>query len=561
MKAVGYDFCGWASKCDLLCSDGVIIQQDAFADQDGEEVPLVIYHNHNDIEAVVGKAVLESRPEGMYTYGFLNDSKKSKETKERLVHGDIKSLSIYANRLRKNGNRITHGKIQEVSLVLAGANPGAFIENVICHADDGSDEEAIIVSYDEDVEIKHEEPKEDKAAEQSSGSKKEETVADVFNTLTDKQKLAVYSIIGMIGKETDEENKEDEEVKQNLFDKGTEPKDDQFISHDDMMAVINDTKRYGSMRDSAIAHGITDIEYLFPDARTVTNAPDWIKRDTGWVSTFMNAVGHSPFSRIKSVHADITEDEARARGYIKGKLKKDEVFSLLKRTTEPKTIYKKQKIDRDDAIDITDFDVVAWIKTEMRMMLDEEIARACLVGDGRLASSDDKIDETKIRPIARDAEVYTVDVTVPLASGATSTDRAKEFIKAVIKNRKEYKGSGNPMLFTTEDMVSDMLLLEDGIGHFIYKSVAELETVLRVSKIVTTPVMENQKGVSNGELVGVVVNPADYRIGADKGGAVNMFDDFDIDYNAQKYLIETRISGALIRPKSALSIEFTTAGA
>ena len=397
----------------------------------------------------------------------------------------------------------------------------------------------------------------------NSNSDNEETIGDVFNTLTEKQKNVVYAMIAEALDNSDEEedeeedDEEDDTVKHNVFDRDTEKQND-TLTHSEMSTIINDAKRYGSMKESYLQHaeeyGIENLEYLFPDARNITDKPTFIQREMGWVSKVMNGTHHSPFSRIKSIFADITEDEARAKGYIKGKLKKEEVFSLLKRTTTPCTIYKKQKMDRDDVIDITDFDVIAWLKQEMRMMLDEEIARAILVGDGRLASSDDKIKEDCIRPIFKDDDLYTIKASVTVASSATDSDKAKEFIRAAIKARKDYKGSGNPTLFTTEDILTDCLLLEDEIGHFLYSSPAQLANVLRVKEIVTVPVMEGVKDASDKPLMGVIVNLADYNVGADKGGAINMFDDFDIDYNQQKYLIETRCSGALVKPYSAIAL-------
>ena len=569
METKRWDFSGWATKNDLRCSDGRVIRKDAFKDCDGHTVPLVWNHQHNDPNDILGHARLENREEGVYAYCSFNDSENAKSAKEAVKHGDVAAMSIFANQLKQQGSNVIHGAIREVSLVLAGANPGAFIDSVICHNyDTGYDEETdeAVISTGDKLELFHaEESKEEK---KTSESNSEETVGDVFNTLTEKQKNVVYAIIGelMEDKESDDEedeNKEDDTVKHNVFDKDTEKQND-TLTHSEMSTIINDAKRYGSMKESFIQHaeeyGIENLEYLFPDARNITDKPTFIQREMGWVSKVMNGTHHSPFSRIKSIFADITEDEARAKGYIKGKLKKEEVFSLLKRTTMPCTIYKKQKMDRDDVIDITDFDVIAWLKQEMRMMLDEEIARAILVGDGRLASSDDKIKEDCIRPIFKDDDLYTIKASVTVASNATDSDKAKEFIRAAIKARKDYKGSGNPTLFTTEDILTDCLLLEDEIGHFLYASPAQLANVLRVKEIVTVPVMEGVKDASDKPLMGVIVNLADYNVGADKGGAINMFDDFDIDYNQQKYLIETRCSGALIKPYSAIALELSTAG-
>ena len=479
METKRWDFSGWATKNDLRCSDGRVIRKDAFKDCDGHTVPLVWNHQHNDPNDILGHARLENREEGVYAYCSFNDSENAKSAKEAVKHGDVAAMSIFANQLKQQGSNVVHGAIREVSLVLAGANPGAFIDSVICHNyDTGYDEETdeAVISTGDKLELFHaEESKEEK---KTSESNSEETVGDVFNTLTEKQKNAVYAIIGelMEDKESDDEeddNKEDDTVKHNVFDKDTEKQND-TLTHSEMSTIINDAKRYGSMKESFIQHaeeyGIENLEYLFPDARNITDKPTFIQREMGWVSKVMNGTHHSPFSRIKSIFADITEDEARAKGYIKGKLKKEEVFSLLKRTTTPCTIYKKQKMDRDDVIDITDFDVIAWLKQEMRLMLDEEIARAILVGDGRLASSDDKIKEDCIRPIFKDDDLYTIKASVTVASNATDSDKAKEFIRAAIKARKDYKGSGNPTLFTTEDILTDCLLLEDEIGHFLYAS-------------------------------------------------------------------------------------------
>jgi hypothetical protein len=469
--------------------------------------------------------------------------------------------------LKQQGSNVIHGAIREVSLVLAGANPGAFIDSVMSHGEE-SDDEAIIYTG-ENISLFHADEKEGSKDTNKTDEKSEdeETVADVFNTLTEKQKTVVYAMIGQAleEKEESEDNNDNNDskggnktMKHNVFDKEDAKND--VLSHSDLEAIFADAKRYGSLKDSVLAHGIEQIDYLFPDAKNVTDTPQFIQRDMGWVQKVMNSVHHTPFSRIKSVLADITEDDARAKGYIKGNLKKEEVFTLLKRTTTPTTIYKKQKLDRDDVVDITDFDVVAWLKSEMRVMLDEEIARAVLVGDGRLSSSDDKINEQNIRPIWTDADLYTIKAPVTVAANATADEKAKAFIRAAIKSRKNYKGSGEPTLYTTEDVLTDCLLMEDNIGRVIYDSVSKLATTLRVKEIVTVPVMENLSRVDDGDtysLMGIIVNLSDYNIGADKGGAVNMFDDFDIDYNAQKYLIETRCSGALIKPYSAIALELT----
>lgn len=555
-----YDFSGWATKNNLKCSDGRVILQDAFKHNDGNTVPLVWNHQHNESNNILGHAMLENRQEGVYAYCKFNDTEAGKNAKILVEHGDVSALSIYANQLRQQGSNVMHGEIREVSLVLAGANPGAFIDSIIKHGET-SDMEAIIYTGEE---LCHGEEA-NKEDNKTDGNKTEKTVQDVFDTLNEEQKTVVYALIGQAlesDQETQNENNKknggEETMKHNLFDNETNENKGEVLTHAEMQNIIGDAKRYGSMRESALQHGITDIEYLFPDAKTINGTPEFIKRDTGWVANVMGGVHHTPFSRIKSMFADITGDEARALGYIKGNLKKEEVFSLLKRTTDPQTIYKKQKLHRDDVIDITDFDVVAWLKAEMRMMLDEEIARAVLIGDGRLASSDDKIQETHIRPIWTDSELYTINHLLTFKSADSADARAKAFIKGAIKSRKEYKGSGQPSLYCTEDILTDCLLLEDNNGRIIYDSEDKLRTALRVKEIITVPVMEGAKRNVSGDrfLMGLIVNLKDYNIGADKGGAVNMFDDFDIDYNAQKYLIETRCSGALIKPKSAIAIEY-----
>ena len=555
-----FDFSGWATKANLKCSDGRTIMKDAFKDNDGKSVPLVWNHQHNDPTNVLGHALLQNRDEGVYAYCTFNDSEAGKTGKLLVQHGDVCALSIWANQLKQNLNNVVHGNIREVSLVLAGANPGAFIDSIIMHGEE-SDEDAIIYTG-EDIVLSHSNESEDKKMDETD---KEETVADVFNTLSEKQKNVVYAIIGQAleeGEESDNEESEGgNEMKHNVFDQTEEKKND-VLSHDAMNAIISDGKRFGSLKESFLAHadeyGIKQIDYLFPEAESLNNPPEFIKRETDWVSKVMNGVHRTPFSRIKSSFADITADEARAKGYIKGNLKKEEVFTLLKRSTTPTTIYKKQKLDRDDIIDITDFDVVAWLKSEMRMMLNEEIARAILIGDGRLSSSDDKINEQNIRPIASDAELYSVRVPVNVSASATTDDKAKAMIRAAVKARKEYKGSGNPTFFTTEDWLTDALLLEDTMGHRLYKNESDVAAAMRVSNIVTVPVMEGAKGPNGGDLIGIIVNLNDYNVGADKGGAINMFDDFDIDYNQQKYLIETRCSGALTKPYSALVLELAT---
>lgn len=587
------DFSGWATRNDLKCSDGRVIRRDAFKHDDGIKVPLVWNHQHNDPRNVLGHAWLENRPEGVYTYGFFNDSESGEIGKILVKHGDICALSIYANQLQQRGCDVLHGEIREVSLVHAGANPGAFIDSMLKHGED-SDDEAIIYTgmplylshsdadkqedkADDDEKKETSEKKDD--PEKKTDSDEEKTVADVINSMTEEQKNVMYAMIGRAMDDQGESDPESEDnndddskggtntMKHNVFDKDDRQKenvlvhsDGSEVSSEEISTIFGDIKRYGSLKDSVLAHGIDNVDYLFPDAQTLANTPEFIQRDTGWVKKVMSGVHHTPFSRIKSIFADITEDDARAKGYFKGKLKKEEVFGLLKRTTTPTTVYKKQKMDRDDVVDITDFDVVAWLKSEMRMMLDEELARAYLIGDGRLASSDDKINEQNIRPIFKDEELYTIQATVSVQSSATEDDKAREFIRTAIKARKNYKGSGQPTLYTTEDILTDCLLLTDTTGRDLYTDVAQLAKKLRVKEIVTVPVMEGVNGKNGGALMGIIVNLADYNVGADRGGAVNMFDDFDIDYNQQKYLIETRCSGALIKPYSAIALELSTAG-
>lgn len=583
-----FDFCGWASKNNLRCSDGRIIRKDAFKHNDGETVPLVWNHDHTDPYRIVGHARLENRDEGVYAFGKFNDTDLGKTARIYVEHGDITQMSIYANQLQQQGDNVIHGSIREVSLVLAGANPGAYIESVVKHSDDDSDEEAIIYTgeditlthvdekdseeeattqaEEEEVIVHAEEDSKNEATTEEVKPEGEKTIAEIFNTLNEEQKEVVYAMLGEALNEGAKNNndKGDDNMKHNVFDQTTETNEN-VLSHDAMNTIIADAKRYGSLKESFLAHaqeyGIESIDYLFPEVKTLNTPPEFIKRDTGWVSDVMNSVHKTPFSRIKSMFADITEDEARAKGYIKGNLKKEEVFSLLKRSTTPTTIYKKQKLDRDDVVDITDFDVISWLKHEMRMMLDEEIARAILIGDGRLASSDDKINEQNIRPVVSDSELFTIKTLVNVAKGATDDDKAKATIKAAVKARKNYKGSGNPTFYTTEDFLTNALLLEDTQGHRLYKNESDVAAAMRVSKIVTVPVMEGVKGPNGKDLIGIIVNLEDYNVGADKGGAINMFDDFDIDYNQQKYLIETRCSGALIKPYSAVVLELNEAEA
>lgn len=594
-----YDFSGWVTKSGVQCADGVVIAKDAFLDCDGKKVPLMWNHDHNDPTNVIGHAILEAKPEGVYGYGYLNDTQNGLTSKKLLANKDIVAMSIFANNLKKVGNVVTHGVIREVSLVVAGANPGACIDHVICHSDDETaaviymNESLFHYATEEDAE-ESEEIEETDTVEENSESVEEEieesevdetednishssvpgkdkdmaenegkkTVKEVFDSMfNEEQKNFIYGLIGSVI--DDEEG--DESVKHNIFE-GDSATEENVLTHSAIKEILEDGRRYGSVKESFLAHaaeyGIEDIDVLFPEYRELNTPPEFISRDMGWVQKVMGAVSHSPFARVKTTFADITEDEARAKGYMKGKLKKDEVFSLLKRTTAPTTVYKKQKMDRDDIIDITDFDVVMWLKGEMRMMLDEEIARAILVGDGRLNSSDDKIKEDCIRPIWKDEELFTIRAYVDGETKTTNEDRAREFIRQAIRARKNYKGSGNPVLYTTEDLLTEMLLLEDKMGRDLYDSVEKLATKLRVREIIPVPVLENLTREGSGDdsgkdfdLMGLIVNLVDYKVGADKGGAVSMFEDFDIDYNQQKYLIETRCSGALVKPFSAIALE------
>ena len=577
-----FDFGGYATRNDLRCADGRTIRKNAFKDCDGQTVPLVWQHQHNDPSNVLGHALLENREDGVYAYCKFNNTDAGKRVKELVHHGDIEKLSIYANQLKEKAGNVLHGFIREVSLVLSGANPGAYIDCLSLEHSDDSEFEAIIYN-DEPFVIAHSsfapankpvpvpQPT-PKPIIHSSSNNEEKTVGDILDSMTDEQKdVLLYAMQTAVETALEDKNEtkndeEETEMSHNVFENDTP---NNSLTHADMETIIADGQRLGSLRDAVLAHmdhgilqhavynedgseqtyGIADIDTLFPDYKAVNDRPDWIQRETDWVKSVMNGVHHTPFSRIKSTYANITMDEARAKGYLKGHLKREEVFSLLKRTTDPQTIYKKQKLDRDDVIDITDFDVVAWIKSEMRMMLDEELARAILIGDGRLTSDDDHIQENHIRPIAKDSELYTIKV--PVTAGSDADKTAKNFIRAAIKARKDYKGSGNPTLFTTEDYLTDMLLIEDGIGHLLYDSEAKLATMLRVKNIITVPVMEGFQ-IDGNDVMGIIVNLSDYNVGADKGGSVDMFEDFDIDYNQMKYLIETRCSGALIKPFSAM---------
>lgn len=576
MSDTKYDFGGWATKINLKCADGRVILKDAFKDCDGVVVPMVWQHLHNDPANILGHGVLENREDGVYFRGKFNPSKQGQDAKLLVVHKDIKSLSIYANGLVERNKYVSHGVIREVSLVLAGSNPGALIDNIMIQHSDGDirvDEEAIIYTGLE-LELEPELEKKEEPVVKHEAEEGNETVGEIFNTLNDKQKEAVYAIVAdLLGEDEESENEvkqsnlneEGEPVvmKKNAFDgSAVEVRDSRpTLTHDQLHTILVDAQKMGSLKQSFLAHagsyGIDNIDYLFPDARTLTPEPDLISRDMEWVQGVINGCRHNPFSRIKSVHADITVETARARGYIKGALKVEEVFALLRRTTGPTTIYKKQKLDRDDIIDITDLDVVAWLKREMRLMLDEEIARAVLISDGRdpVAQAADKIDETCIRPIWKDADLYAVKVQA-LVGDSISTVHDKMFI-----GRKLYKGSGSPALYASPDFISDSMLLKDVNGYRLYKTEAELAAALRVSRIVEVPLMDNlvrEAGQTDYKLLGIAVNLKDYSLGADKGGQVAFFDDFDIDYNQFKYLIETRCSGALTMPASALVFEQAT---
>lgn len=571
-----YDFSGWATKNNLRCSDGRTIMKDAFKHNDGQTVPLVWNHQHNDPLNVLGHALLENRPDGVYAYCTFNDTDAGKNAKTLVEHGDVTALSIYANQLKQNGGNVQHGVIREVSLVLAGANPGAFIDSILRHGE-ASDEEGVIYTgenielYHADEEIQNDKKEEDEKVE---NNKNEKTVQDVVDSMNEEQRNVMYALIGQALEDkavehSNIDNEGEEEMKHNVFENDNQ-NNQNALTHADMENIFKQAKRLGSLKEAVLSHadehgdaiydtyGIKPnadgegISMLFPEYKNLNNVPEFIKRDTGWVALVMAGVHHTPFSRIKSMFADIREDEARALGYMKGDLKKEEVFSLLKRTTDPQTIYKKQKLHRDDVIDITSFDVVAWIKAEMRMMLEEEIARAILIGDGRLADDDNKIQQQHIRAIANEDPLFAIHKELEVAAGE---DQAKGFIKTVLRARKDYKGSGEPTMFLSEDMLVEMLLLEDKNGRVIYESEQALARALRVKNIVTVPVMEGAKNAAGKEVLAIVVNLKDYNVGADKGGAVAMFEDFDIDYNAQKYLIETRCSGALVKPFSAIVIE------
>ena len=603
-----YDFAGWATKNDIRCSDGRIIRKDAFKDDDGKKVPLVYAHNHDDPEMVLGHAILRNKKDGVWAECFFNNTEKAKTAKECVRHGDLASLSIYANKLKQSSNRdVLHGSIKEVSLVLAGANPGATIDfPVVAHGDDYDfiEDEAIIACHIEGLEFMHDdfveeredehdevEPEEeidetlehaDKPEEKKEEDKKVadekkapessgKTVGEVFDTLNEDQKTAVYAIIGQALEDAKggDNDKEDDSVKHNVFDTDEMYEGGEILSHEEIEEVFRDAKRLGSLKEACLQHsidttgmevatgeqtyGFNDASMLYPEYKSLNNPPEWIKRDTEWVSQVIGGATKTPFSRIKSLYANITENDARARGYMKGNLKKEEVFTTLKRVTSPCTIYKKQKLDRDDILDITDFDIVPWIKAEMEVMLDEELARAMLIGDGRDPLSEDKVKDDCIRPIATDVPLFNIKVDVTVDHDATGAEKADAIMEAILRARKDYKGSGNPTFFTTEDWLTEMLLLKDGIGHRLYKTEQELATALRVSRITTVEVMENQK-INSKDLVGIIVNMKDYNLGNDKNAAKGLFDDFDIDYNQYKYLIETRRSGALVKPYSAMTV-------
>lgn len=586
-----YDCSGWATKANVRCYDGLVIAQDAFKECSGKVVPMVYNHDHSNVDNVLGKCLLENRPGGVYCYAKFNDTDTGRTARKCVESGDLSAFSIFANGLKKVGSTVKHGFIREVSLVLAGCNPGALIDEVVKHSADEDYEGGEAFIYNEDgLSLIHGmdpegNPLEDLTHSADSGDavtddeatqeeakmadeknmNKEETVEDVFNTLTEKQKNVVYAIIGSVmPSEKDDDGEEDDTVKQNVFDKDTNAT---VLKHsiEEINNVVKTAKSHGTMKaafedagmdSDELAHSIDNIDWLFPEDHLLDTTPRIIDKPDDWVSVVMGAVHHIPFSRFKSMFADLTEEDASAKGYFKGNFKKEEVFGLLRRSTSPTTVYKKQKLDRDDVIDITSFDVVAWLKQEMRLKLNRELALAYLLGDGRLAASEDKIDENCIRPVFNDSDLFTIKVQCKTTGLTTVEDKYKALIKQILRSRKEYRGSGTPTLFTTEDALTEMLLLEDGIGHPLYADEAALARKLRVKNIVTIPEMEGRKGAKGGDLVCLIVNLADYTVGADKGGAVSMFDDFDIDFNAQKYLIETRCSGALTTPFSAMAVEW-----
>ena len=587
-----YDCSGWATKANVRCYDGLVIAQDAFKEGSGKVVPMVYNHDHSNVDNVIGHCLLENRPGGVYCYAKFNDTDTGKTARQCVESGDLSAFSIFANGLKKVGSTVKHGFIREVSLVLAGCNPGALIDEVVKHSADEDYEGGEAFIYNEDgLSLTHGmdpegNPLEDLTHSADSGdavtddeaTQEEAKMADeknegktleqVYNSMTDEQKECCHALVGLALKEQEggdnDDGEEDDTVKQNVFDKDTNAT---VLKHsiEEINNVVKTAKSHGTMKaafedagmdSDELAHSIDNIDWLFPEDHLLDTTPRIIDKPDDWVSVVMGAVHHVPFSRIKSMFADLTEEDARAKGYIKGNFKKEEVFGLLRRSTSPTTVYKKQKLDRDDVIDITSFDVVAWLKQEMRLKLNRELALAYLLGDGRLAASEDKVDENCIRPVFNDSDLFTIKVQCKTTGLTTVEDKYKALIKQILRSRKEYRGSGTPTLFTTEDALTEMLLLEDGIGHPLYADEAALARKLRVKNIVTIPEMEGRKGAKGGDLVCLIVNLADYTVGADKGGAVSMFDDFDIDFNAQKYLIETRCSGALTTPFSAMAVEW-----
>ena len=587
-----YDCSGWATKANVRCYDGLVIAQDAFKECSGKVVPMVYNHDHSNVDNVIGHCLLENRPGGVYCYAKFNDTDTGKTARQCVESGDLSAFSIFANGLKKVGSTVKHGFIREVSLVLAGCNPGALIDEVVKHSADEDYEGGEAFIYNEDgLSLTHGmdpegNPLEDLTHSADSGdavtddeaTQEEAKMADeknegktleqVYNSMTDEQKECCHALVGLALEEQkggdNDDGEEDDTVKQNVFDKDTNAT---VLKHsiEEINNVVKTAKSHGTMKaafedagmdSDELAHSIDNIDWLFPEDHLLDTTPRIIDKPDDWVSVVMGAVHHVPFSRFKSMFADLTEEDARAKGYFKGNFKKEEVFGLLRRSTSPTTVYKKQKLDRDDVIDITSFDVVAWLKQEMRLKLNRELALAYLLGDGRLAASEDKIDENCIRPVFNDSDLFTIKVQCKTTGLTTVEDKYKALIKQILRSRKEYRGSGTPTLFTTEDALTEMLLLEDGIGHPLYADEAALARKLRVKNIVTIPEMEGRKGAKGGDLVCLIVNLADYTVGADKGGAVSMFDDFDIDFNAQKYLIETRCSGALTTPFSAMAVEW-----
>lgn len=578
-----WDFQGWATRHNVLCSDGRTIKENAFKDSDKKKVPLVYNHNHKEADNVLGHALLEYRKEGVYAYGKFNETPQGLNAKELVRNGDITALSIYANQLKQDKSKnVLHGNIRELSLVLAGANPGAYIDTVLIHSEDGVDTEEAVMYNNAEFEIVHSDDEEDKtnkdlthqetddknkkpSEEEKKNMDKNKTIQQVFDTLNDEQKLMVEALVGAALEEKENENPEgdNKNMKHNAFDaNGQDQLGNDVLTHDEFKAVLEDAKKGGSLADAFIAHSITNVDVLFPEAQALNQTPELISRDMDWVSKVMNAVSKSPFANVKSTAVNITAEQARAKGYVKGTQKVEEVISALRRKTTPTTIYKFQKMDRDDIIDITDFDVVVFIKAEMRVMLDEEIARAILLGDGRSNVDPDKVNPLNIRPVYGDDSVYTVSRILTHTAGTTDAQKAKKLIQDIIRARKLYKGSGNPSFYTTEDQLTEMLLLEDTNGRVIYDTIEKLQTALRVKEVVTVPVMEGVNRVVGDDqfnLLGLLVNLTDYNVGANKGGNINFFDDFDLNYNKMEYLIETRISGALKKPYSAISFEEKTA--